>query len=330
MAAKKPTHWTGTKPLKKGVLGNDEKAYVDNNFRTKSIEEMAAELNRSPSLIEKYVLEQGGLTPNGSILTGLRTRLEWDTFRTEFNDDELKTFEYFYIKYMGQFGADDGMLPTEERQVFSLIKTHIYENRIARELNKINDKMRQIELEQDGLREAAVKAKVRVGKVGKPSEDVQDYNARMRKLDSDYKDLSQGLKDVSARYRTNELSQSQIIKDLKGSRDQRVKMIEDSKKSYTGLIRMLMEEDFRLKQEEQMKMASLAAVKAKERLSRPHKYADEVYDQPILTPDTLIDDYSPYVEEDRRKAPGVSDLTESACEDPSPTSLLQDEVVSGD
>lgn len=284
--------WKGNKPLKKGVLGNDEKAYIDKNQRTKSIEEMAAELNRSPELVSKYVLEQGGLSPHGSILTSLRTRPEWDTFKLEFNDDELKTFEYHYIKFMGQFGGEGGMLPTEERQVFSLIKAILYESRILVELKKHHEEMRAISESQREIQDAI--GKLKSGNAKDKAAQIRDLKAEHGKHDDRYAELSKLLKDVDGRRITNNTVQSTLTEKLRGSRDQRVKLIEDSKKSYPGLIRMLMEDDFRTKQEEQMKMAELASKKALERLSKPHKYADDVYDQPILTSKTVIDDYSPY------------------------------------
>ena len=81
--------------------------------------------------------------------------------------------------------------------------------------------------------------------------------------------------------------QQKISKDLKATREQRIKRIEDGKSSWTGLIRMLEDEETREKEGRQMEIISMATEKYKQQLSNYHSFQDNTIDKPLLTPDTV-------------------------------------------
>ena len=82
--------------------------------------------------------------------------------------------------------------------------------------------------------------------------------------------------------------QQKISKDLKATREQRIKRIEDGKSSWIGLIRMLEDEELREKQGREMEIMAMAVEKNKKLLSEYHQYADDSVDMPLLTPETVI------------------------------------------
>ena len=84
--------------------------------------------------------------------------------------------------------------------------------------------------------------------------------------------------------------QQKISKDLKATREQRIKRIEDGKSSWVGLIRMLEDEDIREKEGREMEIISMAAEKARKNLQQYHEFADNSVDRPFLTPESVIDD----------------------------------------
>ena len=84
--------------------------------------------------------------------------------------------------------------------------------------------------------------------------------------------------------------QQKISKDLKATREQRIKRIEDGKSSWTGLIRMLEDETIREKEGREMEILSLATERLKLKLTDYHQYQDGVVDQPFLTPESLPND----------------------------------------
>ena len=84
--------------------------------------------------------------------------------------------------------------------------------------------------------------------------------------------------------------QQKISKDLKATREQRIKRIEDGKSSWVGLIRMLEDEDMREREGKEMEILSMATDKAREKLYGIHVYSDNRADRPILNSDSVLED----------------------------------------
>ena len=82
--------------------------------------------------------------------------------------------------------------------------------------------------------------------------------------------------------------QQKIGKDLKATREQRIKRIEDGKSSWAGLIRMLEDETIREKQGREMEILALATDKFLDAMSEYHEYQDGEVDKPFLTPETVL------------------------------------------
>ena len=92
-------------------------------------------------------------------------------------------------------------------------------------------------------------------------------------------------------YRDLQTKKSSMLKDLKATREQRVKRLEDSKQTFIGWVRNLIADpEARHEMGMEMEKMRLAAYKEKERLSEYHQYEDQLVDQPFLTPDTVKDD----------------------------------------
>ena len=82
--------------------------------------------------------------------------------------------------------------------------------------------------------------------------------------------------------------QQKISKDLKATREQRIKRIEDGKSSWTGLIRMLEDETIREKEGREMEILSMATLKNRNKLEQFHQYEDKRLDKPFLTPESVL------------------------------------------
>jgi uncharacterized protein Smg (DUF494 family) len=86
--------------------------------------------------------------------------------------------------------------------------------------------------------------------------------------------------------------QQKISKDLKATREQRIKRIEDGKSSWVGLIRMLEDEEIRAKEGREMEIMNMATQKTKKGLRELYEYADENVDYPLLNSDTMEEEKS--------------------------------------
>ena len=80
--------------------------------------------------------------------------------------------------------------------------------------------------------------------------------------------------------------QKTIHRDLKATRDQRVKKVEDSKSTFAGYLRLLEDDDFRKKEGDKAELLRLSSNKAKQELSEWHEFADHKLDQPFLSEQT--------------------------------------------
>jgi hypothetical protein len=77
---------------------------------------------------------------------------------------------------------------------------------------------------------------------------------------------------------------------MKGTREQRIKRLEDSKQSFTSWVANLLQSpDLMKKYGIEMEKMRVAMKKEEERLSSFHKYEDGTIDQPLLSPDTVKD-----------------------------------------
>jgi len=91
-------------------------------------------------------------------------------------------------------------------------------------------------------------------------------------------------------YRELQTKKNSMLKEMKATREQRVKRLEDSKQSLTGWIAYLMSNpDITQQYGIEMEKMRLAMRKERERLSGFHKYTDGQVDQPFLNSDTIKD-----------------------------------------
>jgi hypothetical protein len=91
-------------------------------------------------------------------------------------------------------------------------------------------------------------------------------------------------------YRELQSKKASMLREMKGTREQRIKRLEDSKQSFVAWVAMLIQDPETLKKYGiEMEKMKLAMQKESERLSAFHKYEDGGVDQPFLTPDTVKD-----------------------------------------
>jgi hypothetical protein len=82
-----------------------------------------------------------------------------------------------------------------------------------------------------------------------------------------------------------------MLKELKGTREQRIKRLEDSKETFASWIQALVQHpDMREELGVEMEKMRLSMEKERVRLAEYHKYEDGLVDQPFLTPDSVLDD----------------------------------------
>ena len=204
----------------------------------------------------------------------LQSRPYWNDLQQQFSKSELEMFVYHWGRIIGQFRDD--VLPTEELQVIDAIKLEILMNRALKEQQSTMNSIDEIETLISTEKEKFIGDQDREYLINLERQ-VAIYRAAIEALSKDYKDL-QGKK-------------SGMLKDLKATREQRIKRLEDSKQTFTGWIKnVLQNAAFREELSINMEKMRLAVEKESARLAGHHKYDDGVIDQPLLTPETFSDD----------------------------------------
>jgi hypothetical protein len=154
---------------------------------------------------------------------------------------------------MKQFRED--VLPAEELQIKQFITIDILINRSMKERKRHITETEKLQKEVDK-------------EYNKP-DDSRDM-AKLVNLETQLSFARNSIANYTNEYTKLLNEQQKISKDLKATREQRIKRIEDGKSSWIGLIRMLEDDDIREKEGREMVILNMATEKAKEKLHRSH------------------------------------------------------------
>lgn len=266
-------------PKKRGQLSLDEEKFIRDNFGILTLDQIANQLNRSNAPIQRYINENR-LVPSDDqndhaiLLQKLHTKTFWSEITRQFDSDtgELQYFEDTWIGLIKQFRED--VLPAEELQIKQFITIDILINRSMKE------RKRHIS-ETEKLQKA-------VDKEYEKSEDQRDI-PKLANLETQLSFARNSIANYTNEYTKLLNEQQKISKDLKATREQRIKRIEDGKSSWAGLIRMLEDEEIREKEGREMEILSMATEKTKQALYDYHTYQDNTLDKPFLNSESISD-----------------------------------------
>lgn len=261
--------------MKKGRISKDEERIIARLVDSLTVEDIAKQLDRDVESVDQFIKRKFrvGLTNEEAAAFSLESRPYWSELTSQFTGDELELFKYHWSRIIAQF--KDDVFPTEELQVVDVIKLEILMNRC---LKSNKDNLNEMNLIDKMIRDERLKEK---------EDRDQDY---LMNLERQMASLRASQESLNRDYRELQTKKAAILREMKGTREQRIKRLEDSKQSFTSWVAMLMQDPETLKRYGiEMEKMRLAMLKERERLSAFHKYEDGVVDQPFLTPDTVIE-----------------------------------------
>lgn len=265
-------------PKKRGQLSLDEEKFIRENIDSLTIDQIAHHLNRNPKPIERYITENNLLLGNQNLAdikylkTKLHSKTFWNEIVKQFDNDsgELEYFEDTWVNLIKQFRED--VLPAEELQIKQFITIDILINRSMKERKRHIADTEKLQRLVD-----AEYAK---------SETERDI-PKLANLETQLSFARNSIANYTNEYTKLLNEQQKISKDLKATREQRIKRIEDGKSSWTGLIRMLEDEEIRERQGKEMEIIAMATEKARQKLQDYHQFANSSVDRPFLTPESV-------------------------------------------
>lgn len=266
---------------KRGRLSLEEQKYIRDHALTKTPEEIATHLNRTADMVRDFVsknVPQPG-KPNDAVKVAvrqeLRSSMAWRQLNDELTSDELKYFEERFVLLMSQF--KDDVLPTEETQVFLLIKFEVLMNRNMKERRRSREDIERLITAQ----------KAHIKQAGGMSKMNEEEKTFMLAIETQLQSAKAAEQNRTTEFVKLEEKHQALMKDLKATRDQRISKIEGSKQSFVGLLKILQEKDIRDAEGRQMELMKLATTKEHKRLGQVMTYEDNNQDQPILSAETV-------------------------------------------
>lgn len=262
-------------PRKRGQLSLDEEEFIRQNINTLSASEMAERLNRTTAPIQRYI-EENKFTDADNDYEYLKQKLHaktfWGEIKRQFDEDsgELEYFEDTWVGLIKQFRED--VLPAEELQIKQFITIDILINRSMKERKRHISEIEKLQKMIDS-------------EYAKP-EDQRDV-AKLINMETNIGFARTSIANYTNEYTKLLNEQQKISKDLKATREQRIKRIEDGKSSWVGLIRMLEDEEIRERKGREMEIINMATQKALNNLHEYHQYQDGTLDRPFLTPESV-------------------------------------------
>ena len=266
-------------PRKRGQLGLEEQEFIRDNIGTLSIEQIAEALNRTIKPVQRYVTESKiGIQSKDeqendrTLRQKLHVKTFWIEITKQFDEStgELQYFEDTWIGLVKQFRED--VLPAEELQIKQFITIDILINRSMKERKRHIADTEKLQTDVDKEYELP--------------EDVRD-GPKLANLETQLSFARNSIANYTNEYTKLLNEQQKISKDLKATREQRIKRIEDGKSSWIGLIRMLEDEEIREKEGREIEIMNMAVEQQVKNLSEYHTYQDGEIDTPLLTPETV-------------------------------------------
>jgi hypothetical protein len=259
--------------MRKGRFSKKETLYIEENMGKMAPETIADYLDRDPSSVSEFIKREFrvGLSNEEEAAYQLEERPYWTELKEQFSQQELSLFKYHWARVISQF--KDDVIPTEEIQVVDLIKLELLMNRCLK-VNKSN--IDQIDVFQELVYEerAADPDQQDMDTIINLERQVASLRAAQESLNRDYRDL--------------QTKKNSMLKEMKATREQRVKRYEDSKNSFTGwLMHLISNPDVAKSYGIEMEKMRLAMEVEGRRLGEFHKYEDGQVDQPFLTPDNV-------------------------------------------
>jgi hypothetical protein len=261
--------------MRKGRISKEEERFISNNIDNMVVEDIAKALDRDVESVDSFIKRKlkKGISLEEAAAFSLEDRPYYEELKQQFTEEELELFSYHWSRIIAQF--KDDVFPTEELQVIDVIKLELLMNRC---LKSNKDNIQTISLYEGLLKEERSKDK-----------DQQDIDYILN-LERQLASLRASQESLNKDYRELQTKKANMLREMKGTREQRIKRLEDSKQSFISWVAHLIQDPETMKRYGvEMEKMRLAMAKERERLSSYHKYEDDTVDQPFLTPDTVIE-----------------------------------------
>jgi hypothetical protein len=243
-----------------------------------TLEEISKKINRDPVSVDKWIESNIGKTDEQKDEIELKNELRetpyYRELQRQFDNSDIEIFEMHWQRLWKQFKND--VFHTEEMQILDLCKIEVLMNKIRRDSK--SDERRRDELMRT-LSDISATTPMDDGEVRERAERIANLN---RQLDS----ISQATSMREREFKDYLKEKNNMLKTLKGTRDQRIKDIESNKDTWPGMLRKINSDpNFREEMKEMWSKIAIATEKKRIELTQPIEYEDGTVDSPLLRPE---------------------------------------------
>lgn len=272
---------TENNPPKKRGRGRPSKKELNDialQARTSTPEQIAASTGRSVLSITKALGNDEDIAETQEIIQSFRLRPEYKSYQKQFTEDEMKMFEHKYVNMLRQFKKD--VLYTEESQIFLLITYELLLAKNTARIKEIEEQLVSTLLGIENLKLDMISMEEGSPERREALEHLRIMNERMTGLT-----MAQGKIDRIVQDYTDIILKQWTL--IKGTRKDRIDVIENSKKTFFDMLKSFDNKKFRDDEGREAELMRISGEREKERLGQPHKYMDGNVDLPILSADTV-------------------------------------------
>lgn len=251
-----------------------------------TVNEVAERLNRDPISVDAWIEKNIGKNPEQreeiELANELRSTPYYRELQRQFDSDDVELFEMHWKELWHQFKND--VFHTEVMQIMDLCKLEVLMNQKRRSV-RVND-LRVDQVYEELQQERGTQAST--------PEQIQERRETIALLNRQIDSIKAGNSSLESDYKDYQKQKNDILKAIKGTRDQRIKEVESSKDTWQGMLkRILTDPKYRDEFAKQWEKVRIASEKKKVDMAKPIEYEDGNVDSPILRPedfDNVLDD----------------------------------------
>lgn len=245
-----------------------------------SYEEIEKVVHRPAATIQRMVQnkllmnlsEEEKITKKAEIT--IKESAEWKEITQQLSKDEQEMFLHHWKEILAQFNND--VTHTERLQIIDIIRNEVLINRVMKKIHDANSDMGSIRNEL--VIEMSLEPEHRdTSKIIDLQRRSGDVGIAIGAYNREYKELME--------------RKQKILVDIKGTREQRVKRLEDSKETITGWVAALISSpEMRNELGIYMEKFRIAQTVEYQRLADYHTYEDGQVQQPLLSSESIKED----------------------------------------
>lgn len=261
--------------MKTGRLSKTEIVFIDEHLDTMTDAEIAAHLDRSIEPINQRRASKSQRDKNADgqeYVAQLHKKHFWDVIKSSLLAEEIPYFQDSWAALYAQF-VDQRVTATDEMMMKDVIIDDILLHRALGEKRNIIAEIRRLEDEITMV-------------LSKPFElRTQEENDRIINNQRHVVQLRGTQEDYSREINEIKKAKDNKFKDLKATRQERLKTVEEAGRNFFSLVKLLDEHHMREKEGRMTALVCEAAKKIKGEMQQPHQFLDGEIDTPFALPE---------------------------------------------